>query len=193
MSRLRLLAVATTAGVVLALGGCGESAAPSSAAMASAVDSTLGLPEDMVRSATGPMDHELAAAATALPAPMLGKFLRERGFRAGYSRVWSARGELVTALGYRFGDAASATAFVGFVADRLATSRFHQPFSDSALPGSRGFSLVSKVRGTTQFCAGELVPVGVDALVVTRCAPYPVGPSLVTPLAQRAHATAVSS
>lgn len=189
----RVLVAATSAALLLALSGCGESTAPASAAMASAVDSTLGSPQDVVRSATGPMDRELAAAATAVPAPMVEEFLRERGFRAGYSRVWSADGELVTALGYRFDDAASAAAFVGFVADRLATSRFHQPFTDPALAGSRGFSLVSKLRGATQFCTGELFPVDTDALVVTRCAPYPLGPSLITSLAHRAHATAVSS
>lgn len=179
---------------LLALAGCGDRSARDES-LGRVVDASLGAETSRVSSATGPMDLALAAKATAVPAPMLRKFLRGAGFRAGFSRVWSSPGELTSALDYRFAAHSSATAFVSFVADRLATSAYHQPLPDPALAGSRGFSLVSRVRGATRFCVGEIFAVGVDALVVTRCAPYPLGPASITPLAQRAHAhaSAVSS
>jgi len=188
----RHLGAAALAVVVLA--GCGGSTASSPDTLARVVDASLSA-TGAVGSASGPMDLALAASATTVPRPMLEKFLHSRGFRVGYSRVWSASGELTSALDYRFSTTSSATAFVGYVADRLATSAYNQSFSDPALPGSRGFELVSRVRGTTQFCVGELFAVATDAFVVTRCAPYPLGPSAVSPLAQqqRAHAISVSS
>lgn len=178
----------------LALTGCGGSTTRPGADLGRVLDPTLST-AGAVDSATGPMDLRLAAAATAVPRPMLEKFLRRTGFQAGYSRVWSTRDELTTALSYRFATAAAATGFVSYVADRLATSAYHQPFADPATPGSRGFELVSQVRGSTRFCVGELLAVGRDGLVVTRCAPYPLGPSAVTPLAARlrAHAQEATS
>lgn len=179
---------------VLALAGCGGASTSSSAELARVVDASLSS-TGAVRSATGPMDLALAASATAVPRPMLEKFLRNNGFRGGYSRVWSSRDDLTTALGYRFASRGAAKSFVEYVDARLATSAYHQSFGDAAIPDGRGYKLVSRVRGTTRFCVGELLPVGADALVVTRCAPYPLGPSAVTALAAqlRAHASQVSS
>ena len=178
----------------LLLTGCGGESSTSGAELRRVLDTSLAT-TGAVRSATGPMDLSLAAAATAVPRPMLEKFLRGNGFRAGYSRVWSSGDELTTALAYRFSSGRSASDFVDYVAARLATSAYDQQFADPASPGSRGFNLVSRVRGSTRFCVGELTSVGADALVVTRCAPYPLGPSAITPLAAklRTHAEQVAS
>jgi hypothetical protein len=161
------------------------------------LDGAIGGGMDEVGSATGPMTAPLAARATAVHAAELEPWLGTHGFQGGYSRVWregdGANAEIVTTLVYRFFADRNATEFVAFSMSRIGTSAYFQPFDDPAVPGSRGYTLTSRVAKSTKFCAGEYFTVARDAYVVTRCAPYPVPPHAVTDLAQRQLVHAVTA
>jgi hypothetical protein len=177
---------AALAALLLALTGCGtDHAGRAPSTLAAKVSPKLGGGAAVVQSATGPMDLDLAASATAVPSSILRPFLRSHGYQYGYSRVWQRDSELVTALGLHFFADRDADAFVAFSDDRIATSAYYVGFTDAGLPGSRGFELTSRVRGATRFCAGEYFAVSRDAYVVTRCADFPVPSQSVTQLAQQ--------
>ena len=149
------------------------------------LDSSLGGDLPTVSSATGEMDLSLASQATAVPAPVLREWLRTHGFQGGYSRVWKRGTDVLTLLGYHFFADRDADAFVAFSADTLASSRFYTAAQDPVVPGSRAFSLVSKLGSMTTFCSAEYFAADRDGYVVTRCASYPVPTQDVAALAQR--------
>lgn len=187
--------------LLLALTGCsrgGESPEETAAKeLAPLLDTGLGSGMSEVGSATGPMTAALAAKATAVHPGHLEPWLETHGFQGGYSRVWSSgsgrSSEVVSALVFHFFAERNASEFVVFSMEHVSRSALYQAFSDPAVPGSRGYTLTSRVGKETKFCAGEYFTVGRDAYVVTRCAPYPLQAVAVTPLAQRQLAHAVTS
>jgi hypothetical protein len=182
----QLVSLLAAIACLLAVGACShDDGRGTSSALAAKVDPRLGDSYPVVASATGPMDLELAAGSTAVPSRLLKPFLRQHGYQFGYSRVWQRGTEVRTALGLHFFADRNADDFVTFSADRLATSAYFVPFTDSVVPGSRGFQLTSKVRGATRFCSGEYFSVDRDAFVVTHCADFPVPSQSVAALAQR--------
>ena len=157
------------------------------------MDSSLGGDLPLVKSATGPMDLKLASRATAVPEGLLQSELRRHGFQGGYSRVWRRGTDVLTVLGYHFFADSDADSFVQFSDDTLSSSRFYTRAQDPLVPGSRAFSLVSKLGSTTTFCSAEYFAVDRDAFVITRCASYPVPNQDVATLAQRQLVRAVTA
>jgi hypothetical protein len=157
------------------------------------VDAGLGGGLPAVKSATGPMDLDLAAAATVIPAPQLRDWLKTHGFQGGYSRVWARGSDQVTVLVYRFFADRDADAFVTYSADLAATSAYYTAAQDPLVPGSRAFSMVTRGRSGTQFCGQEYFTAYRDAFVVIRCAGFPVPTSSVAQLAQKQLIRAVTA
>jgi hypothetical protein len=190
MSALRgLVAI----GLLVATVACSRGDSPNieaSKELAPLLDTALGDGMTAVDSATGPLTTDLASRATSVPTGLLKPWLETHGFQGGYSRVWQTAGgaltrEVVTSLVFHFFSERNATDFVDYSVDRIATSVTYTGYADPAVPGSRVFTLTSRVVKETKFCASEYFPVGRDAYVVTRCAPYPLPYTEVTGLAQR--------
>jgi hypothetical protein len=129
---------------------------------------------------------------------VLRPWLETHGFQGGYSRVWTTGGpalrtEVLTALVYHFFSEKNAGDFIDFSVGRVAASAAYTAFEDPTVPRSRVFTLTSRVAKATKFCASEWFPVGRDAYVVTRCAPYPMPVALVAEPAQRQLVHAVTA
>ncbi len=181
-----LLAVALVATVAAA--GC-DSGRPSAAAVLSGVLPTSVAEEGFVvdGAATGPMDERTAAEATTLRPAVLRGFLRKSEYRAGYARVLTRDEEFVTLLAFEFGRADDAQGLVDLALGELAGSVAFRPFDDPDVPGSRGFTLTSDVRGLVRFCVGEWLAVAARAFAVTRCAPFVPSVPAVTGIAKTVH------
>jgi hypothetical protein len=131
------------------------------------------------------MSRSLAAHATTLSATVAGDYLATHGYQSGYSRVWRAGGEFVSALGFRFFAPRDADGLQRLALRELSTSRAFAGFEDPAVPGAAGYTLTSDVAGATKFCAGEWFTANRDAFVVTRCATHPLDTAAAATLAQQ--------
>lgn len=192
MTAAPVLAVALAA--VVAVSGCDSGRPSTTAAMGRVLPAAVGEAGFVVdAAATGPMDEGTAAAATTLRRPVLRDFLRKADYAAGYARVLTRDEEFVTLLAYQFGRAADARALVDLALGELASSVAFRPFDDPGVPGSRGFTLTSDVRGQVRFCVGEWFAVGTRAYAVTRCAPFVLSVPAVTGIAASLHTRAERS
>ena len=175
----------------IALAGC-DSGRPSAAEALSRVLPAAVDEEGFVvdAGATGAMDEATAAEATTLRRSVLRDFLGRAGYRGGFARVLTRDDEFVTLLGYEFDRAEQAQGLVDLVLDDLNSSVAFRPFNDPVVPGSRGFTLTSDVRGRVRFCVGEWFAVRARAFAVTRCAPFVLSVPAVTGIAASVHARA---
>lgn len=155
--------------MLLALTGCGSSSRhPTPAVLLPGVGAGYRLAP-----ASGPLNAEGLAAATALPKATISAYLHRARLRSAGEKVWTSPAHgFVTDIVAAFTSNADAQGLVALARTTLpgpATRAFSLP----GLPDARGFVQSSDVAGTTMFCVFGFAPSGARVFVLTRCTPYP--------------------